>query len=117
HHMMTKWCMCRVILAVVLLAGCLQTAGGKSGVTIASVGAASGSIYGITCADYTSSDHHCESTDAELLGGAILIALVGGALLAIVSEISDDAPVTEAVAPAPVPPPEVVPNGAALYEP
>ena len=75
-----------VALFVMATSGCFRSAGGKAGVALAGVGAASGFVYGVSCADYTSSDHNCESTGATVLGFAILGAIIGGIVIAVVSE-------------------------------
>lgn len=92
----------------VMAAGCLRSPGGKAGETLAGAGF----VYGIACADYGDGQHRCESTDAQLLGAAILIALVGGTALAIYSEATYKPPA--------VAEPAAMPEGGAmpaLYEP
>lgn len=107
----------RALLALVLLAGCLRSTGGNAGATFAGIGAASGLVYGIACGDYGASDHHCESTDARVLGAAILITIIGGTALAIISEVTYHPSATATDETPPPPAPEAAPTGAALYEP
>jgi len=76
----------KALVAMAALSGCVHSTGGKVGVGLVAVGATSGFVYGVACADYASSDHNCESTGANVLGFAILGAIIGGVAIAIVSE-------------------------------
>lgn len=84
-----------VIACGVMSAGCLRSGGGKAGEGLAIAGASAGFVYGVACADYTSSDHNCESTEANVAGFAILGAIVSGVVLAIYSEATYKPPAVE----------------------
>jgi hypothetical protein len=107
-----------IVLALGLLStSCLRSGGGKAGEGLAIAGASAGFVYGVACADYTSSEHNCESTEANVAGFAILGAIVGGIVLAIYSESTYKPPVVEEPAVPATYPPVNVGAAPALFEP
>jgi hypothetical protein len=105
-----------IVLAFgIMSAGCLRSGGGKAGEGLVIAGASAGFVYGVACADYHDGQHRCDSDGANVLGVAILGALVGGLVLAVYSESTYKPPAIEE--PATSTPPPNVGAAPALFEP